>query len=33
MDIAGIEKVMAEEGILQRVPRDRQAATPPGPAS
>jgi Xaa-Pro aminopeptidase len=33
MDIPEIEKVMAEEGILQRVPRDRQAATPPGPAS
>ncbi len=33
MDIPAIEKVMAEDGILQRVPRDRQAATPPGPES
>jgi Xaa-Pro aminopeptidase len=32
-DISAIEKVMAEEGLLQRVPRDRQAATPPGPES
>jgi Xaa-Pro aminopeptidase len=30
MDVAGIEKVMAEEGLLQRVPRDREGATPPG---
>ena len=31
MDMAAIEKVMTEEGLLQRIPRDRQAATPPGP--
>ena len=33
MDIEAIEKVMAEEGLLQRVPRDGPAATPPGPGS
>jgi len=31
MDVDAIEKVMSEEGLLQRVPRDRQGATPPGP--
>ena len=29
-DMAAIEKVMAEEGLLQKVPRDAEAATPPG---
>ena len=31
MDVDAIEKVMSEEGLLQRVPRDREAATPPSP--
>ncbi len=31
MDMDAIEKVMSEEGLLQRVPRDREAATPPSP--
>jgi len=30
MDIAAIERVMAEDGLLQGVPRDREGATPPG---
>lgn len=30
MDIAAIEKVMAEDGLLQKIPRDAEGATPPG---
>ena len=30
MDIDAIEKVMAEDGLLQRIPRDAEGATPPG---
>ncbi|MFI5005990.1 MAG: aminopeptidase P N-terminal domain-containing protein [Solirubrobacterales bacterium] len=30
MDMAAIEKVMAEDGLLQRIPRDAEGATPPG---
>ena len=32
MDMAAIEKVMAEDGLLQRIPRDAEGATPPGRA-
>jgi Xaa-Pro aminopeptidase len=30
MDMAAIEKVMAEDGLLQRIPRDAEGSTPPG---
>ncbi len=30
MDMAAIEKVMAEDGLLQKVPRDAEVASPPG---
>lgn len=30
MDMAVIEKVMAEDGLLQKIPRDPEGATPPG---
>jgi Xaa-Pro aminopeptidase len=30
MDMAAIEKVIAEDGLLQRIPRDAEGATPPG---
>jgi Xaa-Pro aminopeptidase len=30
MDMAAIEKVMAEDGLLQKIPRDAEGATPPG---
>lgn len=33
MDVEAIEKLMAEEGLLQREPRDGPAATPPRPES
>ena len=30
MDMAAIEKVMAEDGLLQKIPRDAEGSTPPG---